>query len=67
MAFAAYLLENVILVFSRGGAFIPTVGFCMNARLHRKIFAAFPKQKGKFPTMPWWGVGGGGEWARLGH
>ena len=32
----------------------------MNARLHRKTFAAFPKQNDKFPTNA-----RGGGWARL--
>ena len=52
---AAYLLENVILVLSRGGAFAPhflspPCGIYMNARPHCEAFAAFPKQNDKCPT-----------------
>ena len=61
---AAYLLENVILVLSRGGAFAPhflspPCGICMNPRPHCGAFAALPKQNDA-QQMP-----GGGEWARL--
>ena len=66
MVFAAYLLENAILVLSRGGAFsthfeaLPR-GFCMNARPHCGEFAAFPKQNDRFLTNAW-GGGGGHAW-----
>ena len=60
LVFAVYLLENEILVLSRGGAFapyfkVPPWVFCINARPLRGAFAAFPKQNDKCP----------GEWARL--
>ena len=57
MVFAAYLLENTILVLSRGGAFplskkivhlAPPLGSCMNVQPHCGAFAAFPKQNDKF-------------------
>ena len=64
MVFAAYLLENTILVLSRGGTFAPYFqappwGFCMKALPHRGAFAAFPKQNDKCPTNAQ------GGWARL--
>ena len=65
MVFATYLLENAILVMSRGGTLapyfkVPTwVFFCMIARSHHEAYAAFPKQNSSV------GGGGGGEWAHL--
>ena len=58
MVFAAYLLENAILVLSRGGAFSPYFeapprGFCMNARPHCGEFEAFPKQNDNCSTNAW--------------
>ena len=55
MVFAAYLLENAILVLTLGRAFGPYFygplwDFCMNTQLHCGTFAAFPKQNGKGPT-----------------
>ena len=64
MVFAAYLLENAILVLSQGGAFapyfkVPPWGFCMNARPHSGAFAAIPKQNDKCTTNASGGGGGG--------
>ena len=61
MAFAAYVLENAILLFSPGVAFArffkapPPWGFCMNRPASRgegggaKISAALPKKNDKCP------------------
>ena len=43
MVFAAYLLENAILVLSPGGAFAPYF------KPHRGAFATFPKKNDKWP------------------
>ena len=67
MVFAAYLLENAILVLSRGVAFSPHFeapprGFCMNVRPHCGQFAAFPKQNDRCSTNAWEGGRGVHAW-----
>ena len=55
MVFAAYLLENAILVLSPGGAFAPYF------KPHRGAFATFPKKNDKWPG------GDGQAWNWLSH
>ena len=62
MVFAAYLLENAILVLSRVGqlhpTLNPTVGFLYEHPPHHGAFAAFPKQNDQ--CLGWgWGRGMG--------
>ena len=67
MSFAAYFLENAILLLSGGRAFAhflkPTVGFLYEPAPGPPVgaSAAFPKENDKCP-----GRGGEGGWARLG-
>ena len=65
MVFAAYLLENAILVLTLGRAFGPYFygplwEFCMKTQLHCGTFAAFPKQNGKMEKARQIPKGGGG-------
>ena len=54
VAFAAYVMENVILFFFPGGAFShilkpPRGVLVLTAQPHRGAFAAFPKKNDKYP------------------
>ena len=67
MAYAAYLLENEILVLSRVGAFAPYFKaplwrFFMKVWPHRGAFEAFRNKMTNAQQMPSWG---GGGWPRL--